>query len=96
MAHVRLQFNSHFYAYNSAPSQYQFYIFDVMEHLSFYLTLQRERQEPGRLRIILAKVLENQLTDYELIACKIEEIFSDVTLECSDLTAGRYVVCCQS
>ena len=72
MAHVRSQFNSHFYAYNSAPSQYQFYTFDVPEHLSFYLTLQREKQEQGRLRIFLARVLDNQPTDYELVQCKIE------------------------
>jgi hypothetical protein len=72
VAHVQSSYNSHFYAYESSPSQFKFYLVDVPPNISFYLTLQQGSQKKGRLRIFLARILENKLTDYELISCKFE------------------------
>jgi hypothetical protein len=70
VAHLRPTYNSHFYTYKSNPGQFKFYMMDVTPNSSFYLTLQHSSQENGRLRLFIAKVLQNRLTDYQLVSCK--------------------------
>lgn len=96
VAHLRPDFSSHFYSYRSLPGQYKFYTVGIPSHISFYLTLQHGSQEKGRIRIFLARVLENQLTDFQLVSCKSQDLFSDVSLEFHNLPEGKYMICCQS